>query len=688
MKQRVFTRKQGVCLTAKRLLWFWRLSSVLMVWAVVLTATELSVTATDVEGWRPSRVNTRLAARAELTDRAWLQRRSEKKQANGEKRTSLQAAGSSSEVRLNRGHSNGVYSNGVYSNGVCSSGVLSNSAEERWRTGRTRPVSRAVFSRVPVGERAAAAREGAVGAVRPVCRALWSVSSEPLPELFSSSGSRSTFSTSSSQPEGQGRTVEPFYSQKPLTFTAMLLKPLFDELRQLRSVSSDEASGFVFRSPSIIPFQQAKPLPKNPQPKEHWEEETELQKEERTNGRTELKEPADLNDQLSGEKNEANGLNAQTSDATNPALNNQLSNEQDSKEQGLEKQQLKTQKSEASTAEGSKTSNPQSKQTTDSKHSTASQKEDGHEAKKQDASKPQSAASSKNATSPARKPTGSQKATDSQKPTGSQKDAHKQAKKDSKVRPADYEDWEEEPAGRFQQVVARLEHLYETAVEYAGDWTKRLEIGARSLGGNSDQDSFDVRGRLERTLTRGRYAELDFGGDYAQNRGDKSANHWFANGTFDFCHHKPDWIFYITTKNEFDEFRNLNWRGTLSVGLGYRFFNEKRKRLVARIGPAVTHEWYFGPTKHRTTPDMFAEVDLKWPVSDRSDLESKTTLRPSMNDLEIFRLTNDCSLLFRLDDTGRWRLKLGLIVDYDSKPAPDRVRTDYTTLFSIIYTRK
>jgi len=239
----------------------------------------------------------------------------------------------------------------------------------------------------------------------------------------------------------------------------------------------------------------------------------------------------------------------------------------------------------------------------------------------------------------------------------------------------------------FVQLRERADRVYDVVLTRLADWTTRFEIGGRFLVGNSDQDFFNVRGRFEKTITKHRYAELDIGGDFAQNRGEKSANRWFANGTYDFSR-DGDWILFITTKNEFNEFRNLNWRGTLSGGFGYRFYNEKRKRLIARIGPAVTHEFFFSPTVHRTTPDVLAEMDLKWPIHDRSDFENKLMIRPSVSDLEVFRLENRSGLLFRIDTNERWKLKLGLWIDYNSKPNRFRLRTDYTTLISLVYTRK
>lgn len=92
--------------------------------------------------------------------------------------------------------------------------------------------------------------------------------------------------------------------------------------------------------------------------------------------------------------------------------------------------------------------------------------------------------------------------------------------------------------------------------------------------------------------------------------------------------------------------------------------------------------------KRRTTPDGFGELEVKWPLQERSAFESKTTVRPSLDDLGIVRLTTDNSLLFRLDDNGRWQLKLGFRYQLNNRPNRNRLPSDYTTSVMLVYTHK
>ncbi len=224
------------------------------------------------------------------------------------------------------------------------------------------------------------------------------------------------------------------------------------------------------------------------------------------------------------------------------------------------------------------------------------------------------------------------------------------------------------------------------ALDGLADWTKRVEVGARLIDGNSDNDYIDVKTLFERQSPM-QAGQFDAGGQFAQASGDRITNRWFANGNVDFSR-GGRWIWFVTSKNEFDEFENLDYRGTFSSGPGYRFYNDKHRRLIVRVGPGVTYERFNSPTVDRTTADAFGEVEMKFPLFDRTRFEHKTTVNPSLEDHDVFRLVSTNGILVQLDDSERWALKLGLRHEYNSEPNVGREPSDYTSSIVLVYTRK
>jgi len=253
----------------------------------------------------------------------------------------------------------------------------------------------------------------------------------------------------------------------------------------------------------------------------------------------------------------------------------------------------------------------------------------------------------------------------------------------------DASDAEEDLNGRFQpfhSTIDVFEHSADRALEVADNWTERIEVGGRLLDGNSNEDFFNLSATLERQVEN-RFAQFEFGGQYGQSDGDPNTNRWFGNSNFDFDH-EGNWICFISTKNEFDEFENLDYRGTFSTGMGYRFYNEDDKRLILRVGPAATYEKFHAPAKTRTTPDLLGEIELRWPIFERTSIEHKTTVHPSMADVNVFRLVSNYGLLVHLDEDSAWSLKIGTRHEYNARPNQDRKPSDYTTSLQLVYTRK
>ncbi len=269
------------------------------------------------------------------------------------------------------------------------------------------------------------------------------------------------------------------------------------------------------------------------------------------------------------------------------------------------------------------------------------------------------------------------------------------SEKDKDVKPAGAEETAPAPdelgiakedLGRWDSFTERMEEHYDTVVFTLEDWTKRFEIGGRFLTGNTDTQNFNVNIDFEKQ-ENGRLFQIENGGEYAETDGDPTANRWFSNVTADFDK-KGNWILFITAKNETNEFQNLNYRGSYSGGLGYKFINDGPKRLITRLGPGLTYEKFHDPADTRTTPDIFGELEFNWPLCERIFFEHKTRANPSVEDIEVMRIVSNYGLLFNLDQAAEWSLKLGLKHDYNSEPNVGRKPSDYATTVLLVYKRK
>ena len=229
---------------------------------------------------------------------------------------------------------------------------------------------------------------------------------------------------------------------------------------------------------------------------------------------------------------------------------------------------------------------------------------------------------------------------------------------------------------------------YSFTRDQTGAWTKRFEFGGTWVEGNSNTSEGYVGGIFERKFDRVFY-QIDWNGRHSTADEEVTQSRWNINGTTDFSRYEEaKWILFMSHKHLFDQLADLNYRGTFASGIGYRFYNEDEKRLIARIGPGTTVEKYDPPIGTRTTFDAFAEIEAKWPILDRTHLEYKSTFTPSVEDLGVFRVVSKYGLLIALDESKAWAMKLGLRHDMNSKPNPGLKKNDFTTTFSVVYSRK
>jgi putative salt-induced outer membrane protein YdiY len=237
-------------------------------------------------------------------------------------------------------------------------------------------------------------------------------------------------------------------------------------------------------------------------------------------------------------------------------------------------------------------------------------------------------------------------------------------------------------------LIGQASHLYGQVQQTATVWTQQIRFGGQFIDGNAQTDLIDLAAILEQNTPQ-QMRQFDLGGQWGRNNGRESANRWFANSNFDWpIAEGSQWIFFTTSKNEYNSRANLDYRGTVAAGTGYRFFFEPKKRLIVRFGPAFTVEVFHHPADRRETPDLLAEMELNWPLGKRASIEHRARINPSLNDIELVRISSTSGLLLDLDEKSRWKLRLGLQYTYVSQPNAGRVPSDYVSTVSIVYQRK
>lgn len=212
-------------------------------------------------------------------------------------------------------------------------------------------------------------------------------------------------------------------------------------------------------------------------------------------------------------------------------------------------------------------------------------------------------------------------------------------------------------------------------------WKGRINIGGSGNRGNNDTDALHVDGEAVARLQRERYT-LNGTLDRGKDRGMITKQNSRVSGKYDLFIERT-WYGYALATMEEDRFRDIDRRTTLGAGLGHQLFEDERTNLSIEGG--LNHV----RTDFALAPDESYPA-LRWALKFDRKLQG--------SDLQVFHSHEVLSDLQRTERTfvrSQTGLRIPLMqrllataqlnVDYDNAPAPGKVKSDRTYLFTVGY---
>jgi len=212
-------------------------------------------------------------------------------------------------------------------------------------------------------------------------------------------------------------------------------------------------------------------------------------------------------------------------------------------------------------------------------------------------------------------------------------------------------------------------------------WKGRINVGGSGNRGNSDTDNLHIDGEAVARLQRERYT-LNGVLDRGKDRGLVTKQASRVSGKYDrFI--QPTWYGYALASVEEDRFRDIDRRTTLGAGLGHQLYEDERTNLSIEGG--LNHV----RTDYSLAPDESYPA-LRWALKFDHKLQS--------SELQVFHSHEVLSDLQRAERTfvrSQTGLRIPLLqsllataqlnIDYDNAPAPGKVKSDRTYLFTVGY---
>ncbi len=216
--------------------------------------------------------------------------------------------------------------------------------------------------------------------------------------------------------------------------------------------------------------------------------------------------------------------------------------------------------------------------------------------------------------------------------------------------------------------------------EPPGSWDGNFALGGNIRNGNTESVNISLAFGARREWEHDRFT---FRALYNYQETDKaiSARDTFGSMKFD---HFFTGNFYSALSMEVlrDEFKNLNLRFILGLGLGYRIWNDDVKNLELEAGIS-----YFSEDLDIGIDNQFMSgrigMNFSYKIFENLSIKDYLLFYPSLENLSDYTLRNEASLISGLG--GGWAVRLTHVLDLDSEVAPGIEKTDTKFIFAIQY---
>lgn len=200
-------------------------------------------------------------------------------------------------------------------------------------------------------------------------------------------------------------------------------------------------------------------------------------------------------------------------------------------------------------------------------------------------------------------------------------------------------------------------------------WSGSFDLGLNGSEGNTRLFNLRFNTQAKRATP---FNELNLKANYIKTatNASESANRLFFDGRDEWLAQESPWTIYLHGTTEYDEFQSWNVRISGDAGLGYRFIKSDLTTFTGRIGPGASRE--FGGLSNDWTPELVFNLQFEHQLSTRQKISLQTDYFPDPSQWTEFRLNNQASWAFVIDEERNLSLKLSVVDRYASQSAPKK----------------
>ena len=217
--------------------------------------------------------------------------------------------------------------------------------------------------------------------------------------------------------------------------------------------------------------------------------------------------------------------------------------------------------------------------------------------------------------------------------------------------------------------------------EPPGSWDGNISLGGNVKSGNTESVTVNLSLAALREWENDRF-QFRFFYNYEEDNNTLSGRDFF--GTMKFDHFFTTNFFNaLSLEIKGDEFKDLNLRTTIGLGVGYRFWNDDVKILELEGGVSYFSENLDVGMDQEFFAGRFG-LTFSYKIFENLSLKDYMLYYPRFERPQEYRLRNELSLISALGEG--WATKVTYIFDQDTEATFGILEKDHQIIFAIQYT--
>ncbi|MDX1950729.1 MAG: DUF481 domain-containing protein [Verrucomicrobiota bacterium] len=213
-------------------------------------------------------------------------------------------------------------------------------------------------------------------------------------------------------------------------------------------------------------------------------------------------------------------------------------------------------------------------------------------------------------------------------------------------------------------------------------WETSAAVGATVTQGNSDSTLLTMNILSRKNWDKN---ELSLGADAAYGETENVKSSETAHAFAQYNRLWSDRMFgYLRLDGLHDDIADIDYRLTVSPGLGYYLVKNEITKLSVEAGPAFIYEKQGGDTEGYMTLRLAERFEHQF--NDKVRMWQSAEYLPQVDNFENFLLNAEVGVEAVL--TKRVSLRVFAVDNYDNEPAPGRKENDLKFVTAIAYTFK